>query len=573
MDYTRRKEMFKKKWLVIAIIFVAAVVSRTFWLNKEPNGITNDELHFVLNAKAVYYGFTDMSGKWNPLSLTTIPDNPSAEVTFPLLAPFIGPAPINLVTVRIPFAVINSLLVVVLYLIASEISPTVGLIAGILSIINPWNFYMGRIAFDQPIATFFMMLTLWLLIKMKKNWILLAILSAFMAFFTYIGTKTIFLLFVMTAAIWGWLRNNRKDTIMYILVGLAAIFMTGLYVINLAKNPVRVNELLSPYSQTVVAEVETERRQSLPSKFNPIFDNKYTLYFQHFVKKYLNSFSPNLLFNVSDETYLLSFWKHGFLYYLDAIFLIIGGYYLFRKKRDFFYSLGILLLLAPIPEAIRSDNMPAYAFHSCMQYPILILIIAVGVGYVIKVKPKLTVILALGYGLSFLNLMNLYFYRYPVYQPDGFFFSERLLSKYLDLETKNGVKIVVVGVEPSNLFRQYLFYTQQYTRGNFELIKSIYQNDRNNIKFGNILFTNDKSTDLMVKGTTYITQYDYHHWDWPRTLIRQITSGKEMFSIYGSNLCHQYTNPNQWIQMTSKDFNVEGFSTDEFCRKFVSLIN
>jgi len=565
--------MFKKKWLVLIIIFAVALFSRLYGLNREPNGITNDELHFVLNAKAVWYGGSDMSGKWNPWSLTPTPDNPSAELTSLLLAPFIGPVPMNLVTVKIPFAIINSLLVVVLSLIAWEISPVTGVIAGLIAIVNPWNFYMGRIAFDQPMATAFMMMTLWLLIKMKGKRILLAIPAAFLAFFSYIGTKVIFIPWIVIAIIWGCLKNSRKNTGMYIWVVVAAILMTGFYLLNLAKSPVRVNELSTPYSQSIIAEVETDRSQSLPSALNQLFDNKYTLYLQHFAKKYVNSFSPNLLFNVSDETYLLSYWKHGFFYYLDIIFIFIGGYFLFRYKREFFYGLGILLLMAPIPEAIRADNMPAYAFHSCLQFPILIIIIAVGIGYVIKLRPKLTIFIVLGYIIFFLNLMNLYFYRYPVYQPDGFFFSERQLAKYLDLETKNGRKIVVVGNEPSNLFRQYLFYTQQYTKNNFEKIKTIYQKDRNNIQFNNITFTKNKSTDLMVKGTTYITQYDYHHWDWPRTALRQITSGVEKYSIYNSNLCRLDAKQDDWVQIKVGDFNVENWTADQFCRKYVSRIN
>jgi hypothetical protein len=133
--------------------------------------------------------------------------------------------------------------------------------------------------------------------------------------------------------------------------------------------------------------------------------------------------------------------------------------------------------------------------------------------------------------------------------------------------------VVVVSSDPSGLFRQYLFYSQQYTRDNFEEVKLIYQKDRNNIQFRNILFTNNKSTELIAKGTVYITQYDYHHWDWPRTAILQITSGKEMYSVYNSNLCFQNIRPDGWRQMTADDFEVENLSAGEFCRKFVGQIN
>jgi hypothetical protein len=53
-------------------IILLALVFRLVWLDKVPTGITDDELGFVLNAKAVFLTGKDLSGVWSPFSLTPV---------------------------------------------------------------------------------------------------------------------------------------------------------------------------------------------------------------------------------------------------------------------------------------------------------------------------------------------------------------------------------------------------------------------------------------------------------------------------------------------------------------------
>lgn len=552
-----------------SIIFGLALLTRVVWLGVEPNGITNDELHFVLNAKAVYYGFSDMSGVWSPLSLTSVPDNPSAELTELFLAPLLGPLDLNLVTARLPFGIINSLMVVVIALIAFEISPINGWIGGLIAIINPWMFYNGRIAFDQPIATFFIMLTVYGLIKLRGSKILLSIITAMLAFFTYIGTKVIFLPLMLGVIGFGWINNQRRETKYYLWVAISAGLMTAYFGYLVLSGPSRVSELATPFSRQISRQVELERSQSIDHLGSRLFINRYGEFANNFIRKYLNSFSPDLLFNKGDETALISLWKHGYFYYFDLIFLLIGGYFLFRIKRRYFYLIAGLLMLAPIPEAIRADNMPAYAFHSCLQFPLLLLVIASGLGRVLSLWPKSGAVIVIIYLISFGRLAQMYFFRYPIFQPEGFFFSNRVVSRYIELEQKNGQKVVVVTNEPSNLFRSYLFYTQQYTKENYERIAEIYRKDRNDINFDNVRFTTDKNLSLNDGQAVYIGQTNYQHFNQSRMAIRQITSWIEMFSIYNSRLCPEEMAGQKQFRLTTGDFRVEKMSGDEFCLKFV----
>ena len=104
-----------KPRLQLIIILTTALFLRIFWLNIIPAGITNDELHFVLNAKSVFLNFSNLANNWNPLSLKTIPHESSSELSFLLLSPLIGPLPLNLFTSRLTGAILGTLTVFILY--------------------------------------------------------------------------------------------------------------------------------------------------------------------------------------------------------------------------------------------------------------------------------------------------------------------------------------------------------------------------------------------------------------------------------------------------------------------------
>ena len=83
--------------LGLLLIIILALFLRLIWLDKVPNGITDDELIFVLNAKAVFFTGSDISGVWNPLTLAPIPGiTPMAELPSLIMAPFIGILPLSL---------------------------------------------------------------------------------------------------------------------------------------------------------------------------------------------------------------------------------------------------------------------------------------------------------------------------------------------------------------------------------------------------------------------------------------------------------------------------------------------
>jgi hypothetical protein len=69
--------------LGLVVIMILSLFLRLLWLDRIPTGISDDELGFIINAKAVFLTGKDISGVWSPFSLTPITGGfPQAEIPY-----------------------------------------------------------------------------------------------------------------------------------------------------------------------------------------------------------------------------------------------------------------------------------------------------------------------------------------------------------------------------------------------------------------------------------------------------------------------------------------------------------
>ncbi len=465
---------------MIKIILVLTLFFHLLYLNLAPSGITNDELHFVLNAKSVFLNFSNLANNWNPLSLTTIPHETSSELSFMFLAPIIGPLPTNLFTARLPLALLSVAVVYLLFLITHKLfDRKTALMVAIVAALNPWIFYVYRTTFDAPIAIFFLLLAFYLLINLNK-WLLISIIPIFFAFYTYIGTKVIVFPFVLIISIFVYLRRQHLLSKL-LVINLFTLLISLIFFVNLGRTTVglRTVELITPWNPQIIAQVEQLRSQTINNRFTPIFTNKFTIYGQFITSKWFNSFSPNLLFLKGDDTFTGSVWHHGYFYVFDALFILFGLIFLYSKYQSTFYLLTSLLIISPIPEIIRKDQIPAYVFHSSLQYPILIIFVGAGLSYLLSFLKNnyLKYLLISAYFLLFINYLFIYFFQYPIYASESFNKSNRLLSSFLITQVATSKSnIIVYCREPDAQFKNYIFYSNSLNRSSFNQISLAYLN-------------------------------------------------------------------------------------------------
>lgn len=550
------------KILGIILILILSLFLRLFLLDRIPIGINNDELHFVLNAKNFFYGA--------PVSFD--------EASSAVFAPIIGLLPLNLFTARLPYVIISVLSILLLYLIVKKLTKNqqLALLVALIACLNPWAIYTARTSFDAPIAIFFFLLSLYLMLNSKPLLILSSTLSGFLAFNSYIGTKIIYLPFILISSFFCWKFVNKKLGKYYLFTAVFSVLITANFVFSLS-NPSsvghRLSELWTPNSPKIASLVNDERRTSLRPALS-FFTNKYTLYFRETFQKYLNNFSPSVLFLNGDPAFTGSLWIHGYFYYFDLLLIILGVVFLYTNYRHFLFFISSFILLSPIPEAIRSDSIPAYVFHSSLQYPFLFILIGAGAFYILKLLPKkiFKTAFVFLYLLSFLNFLNIYFLKSPVYQPESFVFSRRIISRYLALENQNKREVYFLTQEPEFMFRTFLFYNNFLTRKNFQSIQTEYSNSGNFFTFQQIHFTNDKN--LLPSGTNYTLIFDTNNYTFNdsenKLYVSRISDAGKIFSIYRGISCQNSQLENFVHNINFNDLKIEKMDENYFCSKFIT---
>ncbi|MFA6602461.1 MAG: hypothetical protein WCT01_01525, partial [Candidatus Shapirobacteria bacterium] len=226
-------------------------------------------------------------------------------------------------------------------------------------------------------------------------------------------------------------------------------------------------------------------------------------------------------------------------------------------------------------EAIRHDSIPAYAFHSVLQYPYFYILIGAGILFITGSfsKKYLSILFFLIYLFSLANFLDFYFFKYPVYQPEGFAFSRRLVAHYLALESTTGRKITVLTREPDSLFRNYLFYNQLYRRQSYDSVKSIYGQSRNHIVFNNITFSSDDRNYQPTTSETLVVERTLteHNFFPSKFSINHLGDAHELFSIFNGQTCFGLKLDSFSHNLNFMDLSVEKLSPSQFCSKFISL--
>lgn len=582
----------KNNTLLFLILFLSLIL-RLAWLDKFPIGITNDELHFVLNSKAIYLWGANLAHNWNPLSLTPIPHETSSELTYLIVMPLIGPLPLSLFNARLPFVIISLLTnLTIFFLVKKLLNKSIGLAASFSFAINPWSIYVARTSFDAPIALFGFLLSLLMLLSVKGWKILLCFIPLALAFYTYIGTKIIFPLFVLITIFYCFnYHNHGRYLKQYLILILLCLIVVCQYSLNISHSSSgsRLSEFAIFNSDQISSQVNNNRALSINTPINQVFDNKVTIFLNNFIIKYIGNFSTGLLFIMGDQTQKITLSEIGYFYYFSSIFLIVGLIKLPQKYPKVFLLLVGILIISPLPEALRSDRLPAYAFHSVLMYPVLTIIIGFGMITVIQLinnhSKKVLYFLILTFIIvtQVLYFIYIYFLRYPVYNSEAFNFSYREVDYYINHEVNRGRQVYVVTPEPQTLFKSYIFYNNLLNKSNIRTISKIYSSDPEvGLNLGNIHFisklnsiplnlevkpqNNDPTIIIQTSTGSILDKFN-------RISIAQLSDGSEIFGLYNGQTCTNLTLSKYPNNFTINDFNLESIPVDEFCQKFISKLN
>ncbi len=571
--------MYKfRKYLLIVTILLLATILRFLWLNNVPVAIGGDELNYAITARAIVINGTDMIGDWSPLSVFDFIypyAEGQAELGYFLIYPFVI-AGLTLINAKFIFAILSVFSVLLIFLITRKLfDEKVAIIAGLVSVFNPWFIFIGRTGYEMTPALFFALLSFYILLITRSWKILISIPFLFCFFYSYIAVKLIFIPFVLAILIYLYFyQNNKKFLKQYLIVFFACLALVLFFVISLKLNPQgsRMGELFLPTNSEIVNQVNEQRKLTIETPITNILENKYTVYSKFLAVKFLNVFSFDYLFLYSDQ--FVGIGNHGLFYYLDALFLLLGIIFLTLKNKKLLVFVLVLIFIGVLPHVFHKARTDNFTPHIFLVFPFLIMLISFGIGELFNLFKKkhlrlFTVILVIIlYVFLIANFLNIYFFSYPL--RGNFDFHVRVLSKYISSVEKD-TKITVYTNKSYDYFKKYLFYTNSYNDKTFKTVKEAIVN--RNYQLENVRFTDcikdidiSKENEIVIiDSSCQTTLKDEKH-----LAIPLLIDGGESLRIYNDDVCRDIKLKAYPTGLKLSDFNIENLSKNDFCRNFIT---
>lgn len=471
------------KKLFLILVFLLAFFLRVYKLGEYPVGFLWDEAALGYNAYSILETGRDEYGKFLPIIFKSFGDYKPGLYVY-LTVPTVAIFGLNEFAVRLPSAIAGSLTVILLYLLLAEArftqigkrfyADSVPIVAALFLALSPWHINFSRGAWELNVMTFEIILGFFLLLRFlcsKKNYLLyLSALVFLLSLLTYQGAK--FLVPVLLLGFVFFFREYLKEVPKKLKVGFLAVFLSGFFLFNFLTiaggkaGRIKVMSLFS-YPRSL-EETEVIWNQDDYRRFEwGAFHSSPIFFTRSFLGRYFNYFSGKFLFFSGD-------WSNqrngviyqGVIYYLDALFLVLGLGVLFRKKRDSLENLLLYwLVVSPISAALTRDSISSVRSFA-MVIP-LVFIIAVGVkgfwGQLARQKPLFGYILGslsvLGYCCLLVRFLDLYFIHDPIFTSKDRLYGYKEMVSYIKplVDSKNKVIVTTTYGQP---YIFYLFYTK-----------------------------------------------------------------------------------------------------------------
>ena len=410
--------MFKKRILMLYFIICTAVFLRFWQLGQNPPSLTWDEAAWGYNAYSLGIDGKDEFGRFLPVDyLESFGDFKPPVYSYLDVLP-VKTFGLSELAVRFPSALFGVLTVIVTYLLVkrifwkSKLKESYALMSALILAISPWHIMLSRAAFEANIATFFIVLGVWLfLLSMQsKRWILLlSVLSFALSIYTF-NTARIAVPILILALAFGFrkeLLSRKKETFLAIILGIIFILPTVKFLVS-PQASLRFKEVNIFSDINVVKTANQEIQNDNNAFWSKLIHNRRLLYTLNYVKHYFDNLNPSFLFIKGDGNPKFSTQNVGQMYIWDIPFFVAGVLLIFRRKEGYWWVVPLWLVIGIIPAAFARETPHALRIETTL--PTFQIITVYGFVQLIGgIKRYKNLIICL---LLFLLLINLtYFYH------------------------------------------------------------------------------------------------------------------------------------------------------------------
>jgi len=475
-----------KVYVALFLIIILSFFLRFYKVTENPPALNWDEVSIGYNAYSILKTGRDEWGKFLPIHFKAYGEY-KLPVQIYASIPGIAVFGLNELGVRITPVVYGTLTVLVMFFLGSMLfeSRLAGLISAFLLGISPWHIHLTRASFESSLATFFVTIGIWFLVKgfRDQKWFVISMVPFALSVFTY-NSARIFIPLFLIVTIFLYRKSLirfRKIVILSVIVFMVLLLPLVPYLFS-GERSARYKLVSITDDPGLIPRINENRgRSNLPQPLPRLVHNKVTYITFYFTRNYLSHFTPQFLF-ISGASHKQHHVQNiGELYYFQAPFLMIGLLSLFYFKHRFKNLLISWLFLAFIPVSMTGDSIP-HALRTLIAAPFYQLVSAFGfliaLGWIKKIsvvaKVVAMIILIITIAFSVKIYLDNYYQVYPKMYSRDWQYGYKQVVNYIGKHKDEYDEIVFTRHygEP-HMFT--LFYL------NFDPAK--YQNDPNLVRF------------------------------------------------------------------------------------------
>jgi len=469
--------------ITLTVILLISFFLRIYQLEKVPTGFLWDEAALGYNGYSILKTSRDEYGKLLPVVFKSFGDYKPGFYIYLTVLP-IAVFGLNQFSVRLPSAIAGGLTVLALFFLVKKsfelFNPQSKKTAGLLALlssallaINPWHINFSRGSWELNVMFFELTAAVCFLIYFlsdkKRRYLLFSAIMFVLCLFTYQAAK-----FLVPVLLFGFIlffrqqikKINAKEIKLFLLPVITAFVVINLITFFGGKaGRIKIMSVFSyPRSKE---EAQIILNQDSGNKIDyTFFHGKYLYHLRSVLERYFNHISAKFLFFDGDWSSPRNFiLYHGVFYVIDAVFIFIGIFCLFIKKRNPFENFILFwLIISPLPSALTRDSISSVRSYN-MLLP-LIYLSSFGLysffSYIKKIKIILITCLIFvvsAYLFLFIRFIDLYVVHNPVVNAKGRLYGYKQMVEESKKYTK-GKNRIIITTKYGQPYIFYLFYTK-----------------------------------------------------------------------------------------------------------------
>jgi len=416
--------MSTRSKILLFLIIALSFFLRVYKVSSIPPALNWDEVSIAYNAYSVLKTGRDEWGQFLPLHFKSYGEYKLPAQIYASI-PGIAIFGLNEFGVRITPVIYGTLTVLLLYLLIQEAFKirSVSLMSAFLLAVSPWHVQLTRASFESSFSLFWVLMAIWFLLKglKKPKWLIFSMLPFGFSVYTYNSARVFTPLFLFATAIIFRKYFWEKRKWFLVSVALFTALMIPLVPFVLSGEAGARYKLVSITDEKGLVPRINERRgaSTLPGILPRLVHNKVTYLSFYFARNYLAHFTPDFLFIKGAGHRQHHVQGVGELYWFQSPFILLGLYYLLKKKDRNLKILLPWLLLVFIPAALTNDSIPN-ALRTVIAAPVYQIFTALGIYAVygwVKNKKLFYLLIGISIIIFLINfsafLKNLFVY-YPI---------------------------------------------------------------------------------------------------------------------------------------------------------------